>query len=219
MPQRYGQTLGAQLTGPGLGQRRNDYQSGMTSHSAMTGIQWASQTVPTWGGSAPWGGAAAAARADFRRQRRLQAIDLAALFGAVAVLGSLFMPWYQFGYGVGGLSVSVSVTALSSQAGGWRWLMLACSLGVLAELLLTLLIFKARTRRAWPHRSLLALFCAVNLALVAAAMVFSPFGAAGRLGLLNSSLAAGAYVALVGAIVGVGAAVCRLVTGPPALCR
>jgi len=161
----------------------------------------------------------AMAMADLRRQRRLQAIDLAALFGAVAVLGSLFMPWYQFGYGVGGLSLSVSVTALSSQSGSWRWLMLACSLGIATELLATLLIFKARTRSPWPHRSLLALLCGANLVLVAVAMEVSPFGAAGQHGLLNASLAAGAYVALVGAIVGVGAAAFRMVTGPPALVR
>jgi hypothetical protein len=156
---------------------------------------------------------------NFRHQRRLQAIDLAALFGAIAVLGSLFMPWYQFAYGAGGLAISMSVTALSRQSGNWRWLMLVCSLGIAAELLATLLIFSSKTTHHWPHRGLLVLFCGANFVLVAAAMMSSPFAEAGQLGLLHSSLAAGAYVGLVGAIVGVGAASCRLVTGPPALVR
>jgi hypothetical protein len=186
--------------------------------TGQPGLAWGPHPASTWGAGAPWGSAAIAI-ADLRRQRRLQAIDLAAFFGAVAVLGSLFMPWYQFGYGLGGLSISVSVTALSSQSGTWRWAILVCSLGILAELLATLVIFKTRTRNAWPHRSLLVLLCGANLGLVTVAMVDSPFAAAARLGLLNSSLAAGAYVGLVGAIVGVGAASCRLVTGPPALVR
>jgi hypothetical protein len=175
-------------------------------------------TIPTWGGGAPWGGVAVAI-ADLRHQRRLQTIDLAAFFGAVAVLGSLFMPWYQFAYGAGGVSVAVSVTALSGESGNWRWLLVVCSVGIVAELLVTLLIFRSGSREDWPHRSFLVLLCVTNLGLVVAAMLDSPFSAAGQIGLLSSSLAAGAYVGLVGAIVGMGAAGFRLFTGPPALMR
>jgi hypothetical protein len=175
-------------------------------------------TLPTWSGGAPSGGAAIV-KASLRRQRRLQAMDLAALFGAVAVLGSLFMPWYQLAYNVRGLSLSRSLTALSEYSGGWRWLMLACSLAVAAELLATLWFFRANTMNNWPHRSLLALLCGANLALVTIATMLSPFGVTDGLDLFHASLAAGSYVGVVGAVVGVGAAGCRLVTGPPALVR
>ena len=211
---------------PGLGHPGNSYpfqstaggQYVMGGQPGIGGLPPGPHTIPIWGGGAPWGGIAVAI-ADLRHQRRLQAIDLAAFFGAVAVLGSLFMPWYQFAYGGDGVSVAVSVTALSGESGSWRWLLLVCSLGIVAELLVTLLIFRAGSRDDWPHRSFLALLCITNLALVVIAMLDSPFAGASQIGLLSSSLAAGAYVGLVGAIVGMGAAAIRLFTGPPALMR
>jgi hypothetical protein len=129
------------------------------------------------------------------------------------------MPWYQFAYRIDGLSFPIYITAIGSQHGGWRWLMMGFSLGIAAELLVTLFIFKARPRIDWPHRSLLTLLSGANLVLVIGAMLAAPFGIAGHLGPLSPSLAAGAYVGLVGAGVGVGAAICRLFTGPPALVR
>jgi len=177
-------------------------------------------TVPTWGGGAPWGGAVTAL-ADLRYKRRLQGLDLAAFFGSVAVFCSLFMPWYQIGVSGNGISVSVSLTALADHAGGWRWAIFVCSLAVVVELLATLLIFRVRARGDWPHRSVLGLLCAVDLALVIAAMAASPFNSVSDayFGVLKSSLGAGAYVAIVGALIATGAAAARLFTGPPALTR
>jgi len=139
----------------------------------------------------------------------------------VAVFGSLFMPWYQLGASGNGISISISLTALGQHAGGWRWGMLVCSLAIVVELLATLLVFKVRARGDWPHRSVLGLLCGANLALVIAAMVASPFNSliGNSFGVLGSSLGAGAYVAIVGALLAVGAAGVRLFTGPPALTR
>lgn len=166
-----------------------------------------------------WGGTVATS-SDGREGRRLQAIDLGAFLGAAAVLGSLFMAWYQFAFSSGGTSVSVSITALTSPAGGlWRWLMLVFSIAIMFEILLTSVVLGMRLNIDWPHRSLLALLCVANLALVIGAMVASPFSGVASFGLLHASLASGAYVGLAGAIVGSGAAALRLFTGPPSLTR
>jgi hypothetical protein len=191
----------------------------MSRQFGVSGAPRAPYTLPISGGGAPPEGGTGIALAGPWHQRRLQALDLAAFFGAVAVLGSLFMPWYQFAFRVDGLSYPIYITALSSQHGGWRWLMTVFSLGIAAELLATLFIFKARTRIDWPHRSLLTLLSGANLVLVVGAVLAAPFGVVGHLGPLSPSLAAGAYVGLVGAAVGLGAAICRLFTGPPALVR
>ncbi|HXY43564.1 MAG TPA: hypothetical protein VEH29_05220 [Acidimicrobiales bacterium] len=150
----------------------------------------------------------------------MQTIDLAAFFGAAAVLGSLFMAWYQFAFSSDGASVSVSITALTYPAGGlWRWLMLVFSIAVMSEILVTWLVLRSRLNVDWPHRSILAVLCVANLALVVGAMVASPFSGVGSFGLLSASLASGAYVALAGAVVGSVAAALRLFTGPPSLTR
>jgi hypothetical protein len=158
---------------------------------------------------------------DLRYKRRLQGLDLAAFFGSVAVFGSLFMPWYQLGASGNGVSISLSITALGSHAGGWRWAMLVCSLAIVVELLATLLVFRVQDSGDWPHRSVLGLLCLTDLALVIAAMVASPFSALDQslFGVFSSSLAPGAYVAIVGALVAMGAAAARLFTGPPAMAR
>lgn len=174
-------------------------------------------TVATFSPTSPWGGAVVTI-SDLRASRGLQTVDLAAFFGAAAVLGSLFMAWYQFAFSSGGASVSVSITALTFPAGGlWRWLMLVFSTVIMVELTLTWFLMRARSRVEWPHRGVLALLCAANLALVIGAMVVSPFSDIGSFGSLSASLASGAYVGLAGALVGAAAAVLRLFTGPPAL--
>jgi len=156
---------------------------------------------------------------DAHANRRLQAADLAAFLGSGAVLGSLFMAWYQFAFTASGISISVSITALASPAGGWRWSILGLSVAVLLEVLLSWLAEHANTNWSWPHQGVLALLCGANLVLVIAAMVASPFSDVGSVGLLQASLGSGAFVALAGAVVSMGAAVVRLFSGPPALAR
>jgi hypothetical protein len=174
-------------------------------------------TPPVWAGGAPWGIAQLSAD-DVKRQRRVQGLDLLAFLGTAALLGSLFMPWYQISESFDGLSVSLSLTPLGQHAGGLRWAMLVLSIATLVELAVTALIFRFHSRDAWPHRSLLALLCLVNLAVVIWAMVASPFAEA--LGAFNgTSLGPGAYLAIVAALLATGAAIARLVTGPPAMSR
>ncbi|MGO8877448.1 MAG: hypothetical protein ACLQNG_17015 [Acidimicrobiales bacterium] len=176
-------------------------------------------TVATFSPTSPRGGPVVTI-SDLRANRRMQTADLASFFGAAAVLGSVFMAWYQLAYSAGGASVSVSITALTYPAGGlWRWLMLVFSIAIIVELAFTSLVLRTSSGIDWPHRSVLALLCVANLALVVGAMVVSPFNGTGPIGLLSASLGAGAYVALAGAIVGALAAAYRLLSGPPALTR
>ena len=183
-----------------------------------TALPPGAHTVATFTPGNAWAGPAVTI-SDLKASRRLQLVDLATLFGACAVFGSLFMPWYQFAVSGDGISVSLSVTALHSPAGGlWRWLMLVFSIAIVVELLATRVILQSSRRIEWPHRSLLALLCVSTLALVVGAMVVSPFDSMDVVG-LPSSLASGAYVGLTGAIIGALAAGLRLFTGPPALTR
>jgi hypothetical protein len=150
----------------------------------------------------------------------VRGVDLGAFLGAGAVLGSLFMAWYQVAFSAGGASVSVSITALTHPAGGlWRWLILVFSIAIMVEILVSWLIVSAGGSIEWPHRSVLLLLCVANLALVIGAMIASPFSGIESFGLLRASLASGAYVGLGGAIVGAVTAGVRCLTGPPALTR
>jgi hypothetical protein len=97
--------------------------------------------------------------------------------------------------------------------------MLYLSIGVMVEILAKSVVVWVQGRAPWPHRALLAILCLLNLVLVAGAMIVAPFRGRGSLGLLNASLGPGAYVAIVGALVGIVAAAMLLVTGPPALTR
>ncbi|MHB1511298.1 MAG: hypothetical protein ACYCST_14110 [Acidimicrobiales bacterium] len=134
-----------------------------------------------------------------------------------AVLGSLFMAWYQLALSGSGVSVAISVTTLASPAGGlWRWLMLVFSIAVLFEVALSWLVLSGISGIEWPHRSVLVMLCLADMALVIGSMVASRFGGE-TVGRLSASLGSGAYVALAGAILAAAASVARLFTGPPAL--
>jgi hypothetical protein len=136
------------------------------------------------------------------------------------VLGALFLPWYQFAFSAGGLSISFSITALTYPAGGlWRWLMLVVSIAVMVEILATWVLAFSDTHFHWPHQAVLALLCVADLTLVIGAMVVSPFSDIASVGVLQASLGPGAYVALAGALVAAAAAAVRLFSGPPALVR
>jgi hypothetical protein len=156
---------------------------------------------------------------DVRANRRLQAIDLAACFGALAAGGSLFIAWYQIAFSIGGVSASISTTALGRLAGGWRWSILFISIGVVLELLVAALASQSSNTVGWPHSSILAVLCAADLAAVVAAMIASPFNDGASYGLMAASLGPGAYVGFIGALVAMIAAALRLFTGPPALAR
>jgi hypothetical protein len=147
----------------------------------------------------------------------LQAIDLAACFGALAAGGSLFIAWYQIAFSIGGVSASISTTALGRLAGGWRWSILFISSAVVLELLVAAVVARSSSTVEW-HRSVLAILCAAELAAVVAAMIASPFNDGASYG-LAASLGPGAYVGFIGALVAMIAAALRLFTGPPALAR
>ena len=80
--------------------------------------------------------------------------------------------------GVGGLSgpLTISVSALSKEAGGWRWAILVVSIVLILEVLLAIGSGVASRPRLAGHtqRSLLAL-CVVNLVLVGAAFFNLPY--------------------------------------------
>lgn len=182
------------------------------------GLPPGAQTVASWGPAANGLGAMLTI-SDVRATRRLQAIDLAACFGAVAAGGSLFIAWYQISFNISGVSASISTTALGRLAGGWRWSILLISIAVLVELLVAVVVSRSSRTVEWPHRSILAVLCAANLAAVVAAMIASPFNNGASYGLMAASLGPGAYVGFIGALVAMIAAALRLFTGPPALAR
>lgn len=185
--------------------------------ASATGLPPGAQTVATFSPNGPMGFPVVTIT-DARRDRHLHTLDLAAVLGTVAVLGSLFMSWYQYSASAQGISISVSVTALHYPAGGlWRWLMLVLSIGVIVEVAVNALLLKSRQRPEWPHPGLLAVLCIADLALVVGSMIDSPF--AGSIGAFQPSLGSGAYVGLAGALVGTFTALGRLFVGPPALSR
>lgn len=140
------------------------------------------------------------------------------MISAAALIGSLYMTWYQLGlsYGLGsGAFAGISLTALGEYAGGWRFAILIFAIATIAEVVANLVLRRVRSAFEWPHRSLLPLLAGTNLVLVLVAFFDSPLGpASGAYGLLNASPGGGAYLGLVAAVVGVAMAGARLVTEP-----
>ena len=80
--------------------------------------------------------------------------------------------------GVGGLSgpLTISVSALSKEAGGWRWAILVVSIVLILEVLLAIGSGVARQAApSWPHATILLALCVVNLVLVGAAFFNLPY--------------------------------------------
>lgn len=147
--------------------------------------------------------------------RRLYVLDLVQCAAAAAVLGSLFMPWYELGYSTSGVGVNLSLTALGSHAGGWRWLILVVAIVILVGGLAGVLANVAESG-AWPHSGLQALLGMALLGLVVAAFFTSPLPNVGLFGIpgFGRSAGSGAYVGLVAAVLAAYAGVGRFFVAP-----
>lgn len=121
------------------------------------------------------------------------------------------MTWYQYGFIAG-----VSITALGRFAGGWRTAILVFAVLTVAEVLLHNALVQVGSTYQWPHRTVMWVLSAGNLALVLAAFFASPLAgeATVSFGLFRPSPGSGAYLGLAAAAAGVLAAVVRLFTEP-----
>ena len=118
--------------------------------------------------------------------------------------------------GVGGLSgpLTISVSALSKEAGGWRWAILVVSIVLIFEVLLAIGSGVARQAApSWPHATILLALCVVNLVLVGAAFFNLPYSDVPS-SYISVSHGLGSYLGLGAALVALGGAVARIVRGP-----
>ncbi len=118
--------------------------------------------------------------------------------------------------GVGGLSgpLTFSVSALSKEAGGWRWAILVVSIVLILEVLLAIGSGVARQAApSWPHAAILLALCVVNLVLVGAAFFNLPYSDVPS-SYISVSHGFGSYLGLAAALVALGGAVARILRGP-----
>lgn len=150
---------------------------------------------------APTATATAPASINFQR---LGTGDFVAGGTTIFLLITLFLPWYSGNITSAGGSISASISALSSNAGGWRYLILILCLAIVGYLF-------ARTiwenpKLPLPHWQLLAVATGLNAVLVLIAFIAKP-SAGGLFGSLSISVswAFGAFlgiIAAIGAVVG-----------------
>lgn len=141
---------------------------------------------------------------------RLSVWDPIAAIGGALVLASVFLPWYQVSFHVPPTSLHLpAVSAVNNQAGGWRWLLVVLSAGVVLEVPIAWLAQRRAGVAAWPHQILLLVLSALTLGLALTAMFMSPFDLTTATD-ATASAGTGAYLALVGGVVAAAAAVLGL---------
>jgi len=116
---------------------------------------------------------------------------------------------------LGGLTgpITLSVSALDKEAGGWRWAILVVSAVLLLEILVALSTGVAQQASpTWPHASILLVLTLVNLILVAAAFFVRPYGGTSSL-YISVSNGIGSYLGLVAALAAFGGGLARLLKG------
>ena len=133
-----------------------------------------------------------------------------------ALLSHLFP---QAASSLGGLTgpLTMPVSALGKEAGGWRWAILVVSIVLVLELVLT--IGSGVTRQVpptWPHTTILPALCFANLVLVGAAFFNLPYNDVPST-YISVSHGIGSYLGLVAGILAFGGAVAgmfRVPAGP-----
>jgi hypothetical protein len=147
-------------------------------------------------------------------------LEWAVVAAAISVLVSLALNWYEATVLVRGSRETVTRHLLSGNAGIQRWLVPVCAVLVVGEVMANR-VWCRQSRRQWrPHRGVLMLLCVVQLVLVASCMASSPLSPdlLANIG-ISVNVGPGSWVALVGAVVGVGAAFGRMFSGGPQLGR
>lgn len=136
------------------------------------------------------------------RLRRLEVYELVAGGASLLLLVTLFLPWYR--YTAGGSSISFS--AMSSAAGGWRVLILIACLVIVGYLGISANF--TRPRLPIPATQALVVATVVNMLLVVVAFATVPTSALGGFAVfVHTGVAWGAYLGLVAALVALLAAV------------
>jgi hypothetical protein len=136
--------------------------------------------------------------------RRLGAGDIIAGVATIVVFICLFLPWYTVG-----VSSTLSVSALNSLAGGWRYLILVlCLLIVIYLFVRTFLVRGARL--PLPHWQLMASMTVVNALLLVLAFLVKPnFAQTLSEGGVSTSWGYAAFIGVVAGIIAVIGAVVR----------
>ena len=154
--------------------------------------------------SAPAGGSTghATAHSEYKFDaHRWTLSDKIAGVASLVVLISLFLPWFSGSYISFGASSSDSESG--TDAHGWLWLVFVVVLAILAYLVLTAGFQVLPFRSPLRHDQLLLAATSLNLALVFIGFLLKPstYGIEG----LSISWSIGAFLALIAAIVAVGA--------------
>ena len=135
------------------------------------------------------------------RIKRLDVHELVAGGASLLLLVTLFLPWYR--YTAGGSSISFS--AMSSAAGGWRVLILIACLAIVGYLGISANF--TRPRLSLHTGQMLAAVTAVNLLLVMMTFAAIPTSALGAFAVfVHAEPTWGAYIGLVAALVALLAA-------------
>lgn len=127
--------------------------------------------------------------------------DKVAGVASLVVLISLFLPWFSGSYVSFGTSSGGSESGMDAH--GWLWLVFVVVLAILAYLVLAAGFQALPFRSPLRHDQLLLAATGLNLALVFIGFLLKPstYGIEG----LSISWSAGAFLALIAAIVAVGA--------------
>ncbi len=140
--------------------------------------------------------------------RRLAVTDLVSGISSIVVLVSLFLPWYSFTIDLPAGSDTHTYGALSSIAGGFRFLILVLSV-LTVGYLLAKSMWRSEPRLPLPEWQILVGLTGLQLLLVVIAFLASPAGL--------STGEAGAGLGLIAAVVAaVGAGQARMTSVPPA---
>ncbi len=130
------------------------------------------------------------------------------------VFSSLFGQSLPGSYGTVTGPITLSVTALDHNAGGWRWAMLVLGGIIVVEVLLSIFsTLSSQSTPAWPHGSFVVVLTATNFVLLVVAFFDKPLSGAPP-GLWAVGHGVGAYLGVIAGVAALAGAIVYALTSP-----